>query len=88
MTLNVVTNIVDQSHVMSSMEGEGPVEALVRAKSLAVRLMYCTNHMEMNGVSTDLEGLSNVSELDVLQSRYKGIVSFRVQEDSGSIFIL
>lgn len=61
MTFDVVGNIVYQSHVVSSMKGECPIETRMSAKSFAVRLMNCTNHVEMDSISTDFEGLSDVS---------------------------
>lgn len=75
-TFDVVSYIVDQPHIVCTVEGEGTIETLVGAETFAVRFMYCTDHVEVDGVATDLEGLTDVSEFDVFQASYKRIVTF------------
>jgi hypothetical protein len=60
------------------MKGEGTVETSMCSKTFAVRLVHCTNHMEMNSITTDFESLTNFIELDVLETGDQGVITFRV----------
>lgn len=42
----------------------------------------------MNGVTTDLESLSNVSEFNVLKTSYQGVIALRMKEYGCSILVL
>lgn len=70
-TFDVVSNIVDQPHIVCTVEGEGTIETLVGTETFAVRFVYCTDHMEVDGIATNLEGLTDVSEFDVFQAGNK-----------------
>lgn len=50
--------------------------------------MNCTNHVEMNGVATNLERLSNISQLNVLKASHERVVAFRMKEYSSTVLIL
>jgi hypothetical protein len=60
------------------MKGEGTVETRMSTKTFAIRLVHCTNHMEMNRITTNLESLTNFIELDILETGDQGVITFRV----------
>ena len=56
--------------------------------SLDVGVVDCANQMEVNRVPTQLEGLTTVVELDVLNSSHKVLHAVRVHHDVCTILIL
>jgi hypothetical protein len=56
--------------------------------SLDVGVVDCANQMEVNRVPTQLEGLTTVVELDVLNSSHKVLHAVRVHHDVCAILIL
>jgi len=68
MALHIIRNIVHETKVVSSMNSESSVETGMSSESLAVRLVNSTNHMEMDSVSSDLESLSDIMKLNVIES--------------------
>jgi len=63
--LDFVSNIFLKSKVVSSMKSKSSVVTLMGTKTLCIRVVDGTDHMEMNSVSSNLKGLSNISQLDV-----------------------
>lgn len=53
-----------------------------------IRFMNGSNKMEMDWISTDLEGLTDLSELGVGKSCFEGIITFRVDENDGTILVV
>lgn len=72
---------------MDSMHGDSSVVTLMDGHTFHVRVVDCTNHMEMNGISTKLEGLTDICQLNVREPGCKRIISLRMKEYSCSIFI-
>jgi len=60
----------------------------VNGVSLNVGIVDCTNQVEVNWVSAQLEGLTTVVELDVLNSSHKVLHAVRVHHDVCTILIL
>jgi hypothetical protein len=85
---SIVSYVVNDLEVMNSMEGHSAIVSLVNSVVASVGLVDGTNHMEMNGVATQLESLSDVSELNVLNSADNGLISGRVEHDVSTEHIL
>jgi hypothetical protein len=64
----VIGNIVLNSQVVNSMNSDGSVVSVVNGVIPDVRVVNCSNHVEMDRVSSQLEGLSNLLELSILNS--------------------
>jgi hypothetical protein len=60
------------------MKGEGTVKTRMSTKTFAIRLVNCTDHMEMNSITTDFESLTNFIEFDVLETGDQGVITFGV----------
>jgi hypothetical protein len=86
-TLDRVTNVVHNSHVVSTMESKGSVETGVNSIALGVRVVYGTNHVEMYSVSTDFETLSDILKLDISNSASERVITMGMQEDVSTILI-
>jgi hypothetical protein len=68
--LNVVCNILSYSEVVDTVNGAGSVERLLNCVTLNVRVVNDTNQMEVNWISSKLEGLPYIEELNVLDPGY------------------
>jgi len=88
MALHIIRNIVHETKVVSSMNSESSVETGMSSKSLAVRLVNSTNHMEMDSVSSDLESLSDIMKLNVIESCNKWVITLGVKEENSTILVL
>lgn len=76
MAFAFINNVVGQSQEMGSMHSKSSVVTLMNSISMSIGLMNCTNHMEMNGISSDLESLTDICELSVGQSTSERVVTF------------
>lgn len=88
MTLYVIGNVVNQAEVVGAVQREGAIEAAVSTQSLAVRFMNCTNHVEVNSITTNFECLTDIGELNVLEASNERVITLRVQEDRSSVLIV
>lgn len=61
----IVSNIICNSQILVSMDCKSSVERGVDSVTQGIRFMNSTNKMEMNRISTDFEGLSNLRKLSV-----------------------
>jgi hypothetical protein len=68
--LNVVCNILSHSEVVDTVNGAGSVVGLLNCVALNVRVVDDTNQMEVNGISSKLEGLPYIEELNILDPGY------------------
>jgi len=65
MTLNFISNIVFNSQVMSSVKGKQSIVSLMGCQTLSIRVVNCTDHVEMDSISSNFESLSSVMELNL-----------------------
>lgn len=70
------------------MKCKSSIETLMRAKAFTVRLVHCTNHVEMYGVSSHFESLPDIGQLNILQPGNQRIIALRVKEDGSTVLIL
>lgn len=73
--LNFVSNVAFESQVMSSMDCESSVEALMDSDLFDVGFVDCTDHMEMDSISSQFEGLANIGEFDVVESGNQRVIT-------------
>ena len=73
--------------VVDAVERCASIEGLMNRVFPDVRLLNVTDHMEMDGVSTKHERLSNVRELTVLNSADDRLIAWRVQHDLSTVLI-
>ena len=83
----LINCVVCKPQVMSSVHGESSVVTLMNSIAVSVGSVDCTNHMEMDSVSSEFERLPHISELGVAQSSGQRVVALRVQEESRSILV-
>jgi len=69
------------------MEGGGSVVSLVDRVVLDVGLHDSANHVVMDGVAAQFEGLADVEELTVLNATNDRLIAGRVHHDVGSILV-
>lgn len=75
-TLHIVDNIVGQSQIVRAVQSVGAVEALMGRATMHKRLVNCSDLVEVHCVAADLEGLANISHLNVRDASNNAIVSF------------
>ena len=73
---------------MDTVNSAGSVERLLNSVALNVRVVNDSNQMEVNRVSTKLEGLPYIKELDVLNPSYQVLHAIGMHHDLGTILIL
>ena len=61
-----VDHIVLEFQVVDAVDGDASIEGLVNSVLSDVGTIHITGHVEMNRVPTQLESLSNIRELDIL----------------------
>jgi hypothetical protein len=61
-----VNDVLLKKQLIDSVDGDGSVESIVDRIVLDVRTFHITSKMEVNWITTELESLTNISELDVL----------------------
>ena len=69
-SLSIISNVIFNSKVVGTMKSEGSVVAIMDSVVLGIRLMDSTDHVEMDSVSSDLEGLPYVMEFNSVDSSY------------------
>jgi len=52
MTTGFIDGVIGKSQVMSSMHSESSVVTLMHGITMSVRGVYCTDHMEMDSISS------------------------------------
>jgi len=72
---DVVDNVLEDSEVACAVHCEGSVETLMHRVALDIRIMHIADHVEMDSISTQLEGLTHVSELYVLKSGSERVIT-------------
>lgn len=72
---------------MDSVESCATVVSLVNRVLLNVGLGHCSNHVEMDRVAAQLEGLADVKELTVLNPTDHGLITRGVQHDVCSVLV-
>jgi len=85
--LYLVDKVVHDLHIVSAVQSVGAVESLMGRATLHIRLVDCTNLVEVHSIATDLEALADVSHLDVFDATNQAIVSIGMQEDIGTILV-
>jgi hypothetical protein len=74
-THGVVRNIVLNGEIVDSVESDGSVVSLMDGITLSIRVVDSPDHMEMNGVTTKLEGLTYIGEFAVFDFTNQRLVS-------------
>ena len=74
MAHGIVRHIVLHLEIVHTVNSHGTVVRLMNGIVAHVRLVHGANHVEMDGVSSELEGLTDVSELDVLNATDDGFI--------------
>ena len=87
MTLAMVVDIVLNPQVVHTMDRCTTVKRLMNSIATHVRLGHLANHMVVDGVPSELEGLADVEELHVLDAAYHRLVAWRVQHDCCSVLV-
>ena len=88
MAHTIVGNIIIYPQIFVTVDCKGSVERGVNDVTHCIRFMKNSDEMEINWVSTDFEGFSNLSELNVGESRSEGIISFGVDENDGTVLVV
>jgi hypothetical protein len=86
--LDVVDDVLHNSQIVVTVNSDSSVESSVDRDTLNVGVVDVTYHVEMDGVSAHLEGLTDVSELDVAELGSERVVTVGMEEDGSSILVL
>ena len=65
-THRFVSNIISNSQIMNGVNSDSSVVSMMNCITVHITIMDCTYSMEVNRVSTKLEGLTNVSQFNIL----------------------
>lgn len=75
MSLSVISNVVVKSKVMSSMDCVSSVVRFVSNTVLGIGFVNRSNHMEVDSISSNLEGLTHLSHLNAIKSSNERVVT-------------
>ena len=85
MATSFVDGVVGKSQVMSTVHSESSVVTLMNSVTMSVRGVYCTDHMEMDSISSKFECLTHIGNLSVTRSSSQRVITFRMSAlSSGS----
>ena len=68
MPFDVESYILYYSQIVNTVNGASSVKRLLNSVSSNVRVVYHTNQMEMDRISSKLEGLPNIEEVYIFNS--------------------
>jgi hypothetical protein len=71
----IVGNVIDDLEIVHSMESDGTIVSLMDSVIPGIGLVNCSNHMEMNGVATQLESLTHICEFNVFNLANDRLIS-------------
>jgi hypothetical protein len=71
----VINNVLLDPEEVGPINGHCTVERLVHGVSSNIRVVYVSDHVEVDGVPAQLEGLSHVGEFAVAQPGCQGVVA-------------
>jgi len=78
---SVEGNIVLDLKVVHAVSGDGTIVRVMNSIALDKRAMHSANHVEVNGVAAELEGLTGLSELDVVDTSLRTLITWRVNNN-------
>lgn len=81
MAHSVVRYVVLDFEVVNSVDGDSTVVRLVDGIVAHVGLVHSSNHVEMDWISSQLEGLTDIGELTVLNATDDRFIARRVQHN-------
>jgi hypothetical protein len=84
---SVVRHIILHAQIMNSVDGDSSIEGVVDRIIADVRRVHCANHMEMNGVGSEDEGLADVEELNTVNSCSRSLITGRVHNYDRTVLI-
>ena len=83
----VVCDVLDDVEVVHTVNGDGSVVSLMNGVTLDEGLGDVTNHVEMDGVATEFEGLAHVVELTIEDATDQGLIAWGVQHDVSTVLV-
>jgi hypothetical protein len=87
MTFSFVNYIVFNPKMMDAMHCYSSVDTLVDSQTFNVGVVYCSDHMEMNGIPTEFFSLTDICQLYVGESGSERVIALGMKEDSCSVLI-
>lgn len=87
MAHGVIGNVLFDSEVVHTVNGDSSVVGLMDGVALNVGLVHGSNHMEMERVSTELESLTDIGKLNVLNATNARLITWGVNHDVGAVFV-
>ena len=67
-THGVEGKVIDDPQVVHSMNGHCSVVSVMNRVMSDIRFVHNANHVEVDGVAAELESLTNISQLNILNS--------------------
>ena len=87
MSHSSVGNVILHSQEMNTVDCHCSVKGMVNSVVPDVRVMHSADHVEMQRISAQLEGLTHISEFSVLYSSCQRVVSGRVEHYMSAILL-
>ena len=84
----VISYVMNDSQEADSMNSACSVERLMNCVSLDVGFSDCSDKMEMNGISTKLESLPNIVELNILNSSDDSLTTVSMNHHVSTVLVL
>ena len=73
---------------MDTVDGDRSVEGVMDRIVLHVRAVNSTNHMEMDRIATQNEGLANIGKFNTVDTCCSRLVTGAVHDDNGTILVI
>lgn len=84
----VICNVVLDAKIVHAMDRHSSVECVMDGVVSYIRRMHCANHMEVDRVASENEGLTNVVKLNVVNTSGGGLIAGRVHDDDSSVLLV
>lgn len=84
----VIGNIVLDTQVVDSMNGHSSIERVMNSVVSDVTRMHCTDHMEVNRVGAEDEGLAYHVQFDIFNTSGGCLIARRVHDDHSTVLVV
>ena len=72
---------------MNTVNSDSTVISLVNSVSSDVGLVNSTNHMEMKGIASKFESLTDISQFNVFNASNAGLITRGIEHDVSTILV-
>ena len=88
MAHRVISNVVLDAKVVHAMDSHSSVECVMDGVVSYIGGMHCANHMEVDWIASQDEGLTHVVKLNVVDTSGGGLIAWGVHDDDSTVLLV